>query len=239
MQTPGDSEGQGSLACFSPWGCKESDTTEQQQTPLHIKLEKGHWEKYPFLIIMIFHNSNNNWIRSSCGALIFHNASEAGSGHHRLNWPAHHFLRPAPGSQIMDKRAILVALVCCNSVFKLQDSIDFRQPSWERHLCSAWMTSGSWWTMIRAEAGLPCRLVEGESGSLGTRLPWSPPVALLDRKSCDPSCVWGYLWAGVHILQVGWLLLFIWLLLFRWAPLLAPVQSWQHAFPSSFTILVG
>ena len=27
-QTPGDSERQGSLACCSPWGCKESDTTE-------------------------------------------------------------------------------------------------------------------------------------------------------------------------------------------------------------------
>ena len=27
-QTLGDSEGQGSLACRSPWGCKESDTTE-------------------------------------------------------------------------------------------------------------------------------------------------------------------------------------------------------------------
>ena len=28
-QAPGDGEGQGSLACFSPWGCKESDMTEQ------------------------------------------------------------------------------------------------------------------------------------------------------------------------------------------------------------------
>ena len=28
-QAPGDSEGQGSLACCSPWGCKELDTTEQ------------------------------------------------------------------------------------------------------------------------------------------------------------------------------------------------------------------
>ena len=27
-QIPEDSEGQGSLACYSPWGCKESDTTE-------------------------------------------------------------------------------------------------------------------------------------------------------------------------------------------------------------------
>ena len=28
-QTPGDSEGQGSLVCYSPWGHKESDTTWQ------------------------------------------------------------------------------------------------------------------------------------------------------------------------------------------------------------------
>ena len=34
-QTPGDSEGQGSLVCHSPWSCKESDrhdlATEQQR----------------------------------------------------------------------------------------------------------------------------------------------------------------------------------------------------------------
>ena len=28
-QTPGDSEGQGSLVCCSPWGHEQSDTTEQ------------------------------------------------------------------------------------------------------------------------------------------------------------------------------------------------------------------
>ena len=27
-QTPGVDEGQGSLACYSPWGCKESNMTE-------------------------------------------------------------------------------------------------------------------------------------------------------------------------------------------------------------------
>ena len=27
-QAPGVGDGQGSLACWSPWGCKESDTTE-------------------------------------------------------------------------------------------------------------------------------------------------------------------------------------------------------------------
>ena len=26
-QTPGDSEGQGSLVCYSSWGCEESDKT--------------------------------------------------------------------------------------------------------------------------------------------------------------------------------------------------------------------
>ena len=28
-QAPGDNEGQGSLKCYSPWGCKELDTTER------------------------------------------------------------------------------------------------------------------------------------------------------------------------------------------------------------------
>ena len=28
-QAPGNSEGQGSLVCCSPWGCKQSDKTKQ------------------------------------------------------------------------------------------------------------------------------------------------------------------------------------------------------------------
>ena len=34
-QTPGDGEGQGSLACCSPWGHKESDMTEQLHNETH------------------------------------------------------------------------------------------------------------------------------------------------------------------------------------------------------------
>ena len=44
-QALGDGEGQGSLACCSPWGCKESDTTEQLKNNNHInrlKEEKSH-----------------------------------------------------------------------------------------------------------------------------------------------------------------------------------------------------
>ena len=33
-QAPGDSEGQGSLVCYSPWGCKKSDMTELSEQQL-------------------------------------------------------------------------------------------------------------------------------------------------------------------------------------------------------------
>ena len=36
-QTPGDSEGQGSLVCCSPWGCRVSyDLATEQQEPLFL-----------------------------------------------------------------------------------------------------------------------------------------------------------------------------------------------------------
>ena len=41
-QTPGDSEGQGSLACCSPWGYKELDTTEQlNNTPYECPVPRA------------------------------------------------------------------------------------------------------------------------------------------------------------------------------------------------------
>ena len=36
-QTPGDSEGQGSLVCCSPWDCKESDMTEHLDNNNNIR----------------------------------------------------------------------------------------------------------------------------------------------------------------------------------------------------------
>ena len=33
-QTLGDGEGQGNMVCCSPWGCEESDVTEQEQLDL-------------------------------------------------------------------------------------------------------------------------------------------------------------------------------------------------------------
>ena len=39
-QTPGDSEGQGSLVCCSPWGDKESDMTEQLNNNRELPLKE-------------------------------------------------------------------------------------------------------------------------------------------------------------------------------------------------------
>ena len=38
-QASGVGDGQGSLACCTPWGCKESDTTEHKQE-LHGKIKQ-------------------------------------------------------------------------------------------------------------------------------------------------------------------------------------------------------
>ena len=35
-QASGDGDGQGSLACWSPWGGKESDTTESLNNNYHL-----------------------------------------------------------------------------------------------------------------------------------------------------------------------------------------------------------
>ena len=35
-QTPGDSDGQGSLVCFGPWDRKGSNTTERLKKNIHI-----------------------------------------------------------------------------------------------------------------------------------------------------------------------------------------------------------
>ena len=40
-QTPGESEGQGSLVCCSPWGHKESNTAYQLNNKQHQKLQKS------------------------------------------------------------------------------------------------------------------------------------------------------------------------------------------------------
>ena len=56
-QTPGDSEGQGGLACCSPWGHKESDTTKQlnkkQRYVTVLHAGNRMMNKQPFLILMV------------------------------------------------------------------------------------------------------------------------------------------------------------------------------------------
>ena len=63
-QTPGDSEGQGSLAFCSPWGRKESDTTEQQFSAHYtdkLKLRLNNSNEQYLTLILIETNQLNNW----------------------------------------------------------------------------------------------------------------------------------------------------------------------------------
>ena len=53
-QTPGDSEGQGSLGCWSPWGCKKTDTTERLNN--NILAQEKTARKYSNLVIKVFKN---------------------------------------------------------------------------------------------------------------------------------------------------------------------------------------
>ena len=50
-QTPGDGEGQGSLACCSSWDCKESDMTEQLNNSIRPSVFT-HPIKLPLLFLL-------------------------------------------------------------------------------------------------------------------------------------------------------------------------------------------
>ena len=82
-QTPGDSEGQGSLACLTPWGCTELDTTEQLNNNLVDSTGRTHKETFHWaqifrvplgwvftdsepvslclFALLLFHNWSHSW----------------------------------------------------------------------------------------------------------------------------------------------------------------------------------
>ena len=63
-RTPGDSEGQGSLVCCSPWGCKDWDTTEQQRkiwNVLQVSLTKSFSQLSDHLEDACFHYHGICW----------------------------------------------------------------------------------------------------------------------------------------------------------------------------------
>ena len=52
-QTVGDSEGQGSMACCSPWGCKESDTIDNNELFLHVPC-RSNWADDDVICVFSF-----------------------------------------------------------------------------------------------------------------------------------------------------------------------------------------
>ena len=64
-QASGDGEGQGSLACCSPWGHKELDTTEQLNSN-NMRFQGGpsavlHGKEVPSTVPSLWLNSVHNW----------------------------------------------------------------------------------------------------------------------------------------------------------------------------------
>ena len=57
-QAPGVGDGQGNLACCSPWGHKELDTTEW--TELRGLLSSGNWELY-----LVAHCQGEEWLMNA------------------------------------------------------------------------------------------------------------------------------------------------------------------------------
>ena len=101
-QAPGDGEGQGSLACCSPWGRKESDTTERLNnnnnilktgkgsTPvITIKTSKTTFKKYyelPFATLLGV--ANRLWMQLLCSHCAYGLMVETGnkSMKYKLGW---------------------------------------------------------------------------------------------------------------------------------------------------------
>ena len=68
-QAPGDGEGQGSLACCSPWGRKESDTTEQLSNHHHHLTSYCNKWKYSGAPLPVTVNPTDSAFSSSCVVL--------------------------------------------------------------------------------------------------------------------------------------------------------------------------
>ena len=62
--TLGDSEGQGSLACWSPWSCKKSDTTLLLKNNHLLLVIYSRLSPYTFLIFLQNYFLNNNTFKN-------------------------------------------------------------------------------------------------------------------------------------------------------------------------------
>ena len=80
-QTLGDGEGQGRLVCYSPWGCKESDTIEKLNNKQQCLLSGG-WETCS--------RADHRWAgRRAAHQLSLHQISELA-----VSWTAAHGASP-------------------------------------------------------------------------------------------------------------------------------------------------
>jgi len=58
-QAPGGGEGQGSLVCCRPWGCREQDMTERVNNNISCLTNVGVWSIFPFIIFFLLNIQSN------------------------------------------------------------------------------------------------------------------------------------------------------------------------------------
>ena len=66
-QTRGDTEGQRSLACYSPWGHKESDRTQQVNTKLQSTCHMGTVTGVDLQLLFLSFAKKDKWFYGELG----------------------------------------------------------------------------------------------------------------------------------------------------------------------------
>ena len=78
-QTPGDSGGQGDLACCSPWACKESDTTQRLNNNMEDSIASPDYAEYLYLL---FGEGDGTPLQYSC----LENPTDRGAWRAAVHW---------------------------------------------------------------------------------------------------------------------------------------------------------
>ena len=109
-QAPGVGDGQGSLACCSPWGCKESDMTERLNWTELIHWKDWCWS-WSSKIVATWCEEPTHWKRPWC----WERLRARGKGmkeDERAEW--HHWLNGREFEQTLGDSEGQGSLACCN-----------------------------------------------------------------------------------------------------------------------------
>ena len=104
QQALGDGEGQGRLACCSPWGCKESDMTVQMNNNVLSNVGNKVWKIQSSEDLGFMDEHHTPW----CGVLRFMGSQRVGHDWAtELNWTGSNCLRIPQGIYTLENEELL------------------------------------------------------------------------------------------------------------------------------------